>query len=246
LPESQAIDTPHATKIQMDRNEAVQQIEDAEVSPSAKARTGKNIVICLDGTNNQFGAVNTNVVRLVQILDRTPGRQLLYYDPGVGTIAEPGAFGAVRKWISKVAGLAFGAGLDWKVQEAYTYLMDFWQAGDRVFIFGFSRGAYSARVLAGMLYTVGLLPRGGYNLAPYAMRLYREVRKERSKSDAEDWAKLCSEFRWTFARQISDNDQLRGCLGYRVFSWLGLGPSEVPVHRPQPWGADYSACGLGE
>jgi uncharacterized protein (DUF2235 family) len=43
----------------------------------------KNIVICFDGTNNQFGPENTNVVRLIQVLDRDPTRQRLYYDPGV-------------------------------------------------------------------------------------------------------------------------------------------------------------------
>src|SRR4051812_21990256 len=135
------------------------------------ARQPRNIIICCDGTNNEFGDINTNVVRLIQVLDRTPGTQYLYYDPGVGTLPEPGAWGKLNGWISKIAGLAFGAGLEWKVQEAYTYLMDWWEPGDRVFLFGFSRGAYGARVLAGMLHAVGLLPKGAYNLVPYAMRL---------------------------------------------------------------------------
>lgn len=195
------------------------QVENTEAEPSTQ-QSGRNIVICLDGTNNQFGEVNTNVVRLVQALDRTPGRQRLYYDPGVGTLAEPGAFGLVRKWISKVAGLAFGAGLDWKAQEAYTYLMDFWEPGDRVFIFGFSRGAYTARVLAGMLYAIGLLPRGGYNMVPYAMRLYREVRRRRSQgTTADDWKKLCGEFRHTFARQVSAEDKGRNFPVYFLGVW---------------------------
>ena len=107
----------------MEASEIVQEVQSVAPKP-LPAGGGRNIVICLDGTNNQFGEVNTNVVRLVEVLDRTPGRQMLYYDPGVGTIAEPGAVGSVRKWVSKVAGLAFGAGLDWKAQEAYTYLMD--------------------------------------------------------------------------------------------------------------------------
>src|SRR5690349_686823 len=111
----------------------------------------RNLIICFDGTNNQFGANNTNVVRLVQVLDRDPSRQRLYYDPGVGTLAEPGWITWLGETVSKIRGLAFGAGLSWKVQEAYSFLMDIWQPEDRVFIFGFSRGAYTARVLAGLL-----------------------------------------------------------------------------------------------
>src|SRR4051794_20775773 len=116
----------------------------------------KNLILCCDGTGNQFGLENTNVVRLVQSLDRDPTRQSLYYDPGLGTLPEPSAFTQVQKWVSEVFGLAIGSGLSWKVGEAYTYLMESWEPGDRVFLFGFSRGAYTVRVLAGLLYTLGL------------------------------------------------------------------------------------------
>jgi uncharacterized protein (DUF2235 family) len=100
-----------------------------------------NHVICCDGTNNQFGTENTSVVRLIQALDRDPAKQRLYYDPGVGTLPEPGALTRLQKKISEWYGLAFGAGLNSKVEEAYSYLMHFWEPGDRVFLFGFSRGA---------------------------------------------------------------------------------------------------------
>lgn len=57
----------------------------------------RNLILCCDGTNKQFGPENTNVVRLIQALDRDPTKQLLYYDPGVGTLPEPGAFTAIQK-----------------------------------------------------------------------------------------------------------------------------------------------------
>ena len=82
----------------------------------------KNLVICCDGTNNQFGAENTNVVRVIQALVRDPSRQRLYYDPGVGTLPEPAAWTAIGKKVSTYIGLAFGAGIFWKVQEAYEFL----------------------------------------------------------------------------------------------------------------------------
>src|SRR5215475_1093782 len=118
----------------------------------------RNFVICCDGTNNQFGPENTNIVRLIQVLEREPAQQRLYYDPGVGTLPEPGVTTRLGKRLSAWFGLAFGTGLTWKVQEAYTYLMDFWEPGDHVFLFGFSRGAYTVSVLAGLLHALGLMP----------------------------------------------------------------------------------------
>jgi len=167
----------------------------------------KNIVICFDGTNNKFGAENTNVVRLVQLLERDPLTQRLYYDPGVGTLPEPGVWSKAGKKLSEIFGLAFGSGLSWKVEEAYSYLMDFWEPGDTVLIFGFSRGAYSARVLAGMLHALGLLPRGNYNLIPYVMDLYGALRSEHS--NAGQWTALCDQFRWTFARLVPGDEEQR-------------------------------------
>lgn len=170
---------------------------------------GRNLIVCCDGTNNEFGTINTNVVRIAQVLDRNPLKQLLYYDPGVGTMPEPGAFGTIHKWWSKIAGLAFGAGLDWKVQEAYTFLMDYWQPGDRVFLFGFSRGAYTARVLAAMLHAIGLLPRGSYNLLPYAMKIFKGARDKRGTDDGDEYERLCEEFRWSFSRLVTPKDEER-------------------------------------
>ena len=170
---------------------------------------GRNLIVCCDGTDNEFGPINTNVVRLAQVLDRDPSKQHLYYDPGVGTMPEPGAIGFVHKWASRIAGLAFGAGLEWKVQESYSYLMDHWQRGDRVFIFGFSRGAYTARVLAAMLHAIGLLPEGSTNMVPYALKLFKGARDERAAGDGHDYDDLCNQFRWTFARPTKPHDQDR-------------------------------------
>lgn len=50
---------------------------------------GRNIVICCDGTGNTFDSINTNVVRIAQVIARDPSKQLLYYDPGLGTLPEP-------------------------------------------------------------------------------------------------------------------------------------------------------------
>lgn len=176
----------------------------------------RNLIICCDGTNNKFGPENTNVVRLVQSLERDPEKQHIYYDPGVGTLPEPGAWTWLQKKISKWYGLAIGAGLAWKVQEAYSFLMDYWEPGDKVFMFGFSRGAYTVRVLAGLLHLLGLMPHGNYNLVPYAWLLYAS----RGGSDAipASYWQLCGEFRQTFARRTTVEDHDRH---FRVH-FLGL------------------------
>jgi uncharacterized protein (DUF2235 family) len=107
----------------------------------------KNIVVCLDGTNNQLrAAVNTNVVRLFNLLDLSDAaRQVAYYDPGVGTFSSPRAWSPPARMMSRYAGLMFGAGLRENLGEAYSFVMSTYEPGDRNFVFGFSRGAYSAR-----------------------------------------------------------------------------------------------------
>jgi uncharacterized protein (DUF2235 family) len=163
----------------------------------------RNIIVCCDGTNNQFGVENTNVVRLIQVLNRDATRMRLYYDPGVGTLPEPEMWGKVRSTIAKWSSLAFGTGLQANVQEAYTYLMNYWEPGDRVFLFGFSRGAYTVRVLAAMLHALGLLPRGNENMVPYVMRLFRGVRNAGEDPKSNYW-KLSHQFRQTFARETCE------------------------------------------
>jgi uncharacterized protein (DUF2235 family) len=160
---------------------------------------GKNIVVCLDGTGNQLKAKgNTNVVRLYQMLDLSdPSRQIAYYDPGVGTFSAAGAWTPVSRRVSKLAGLAVGLGMRANLGEAYTYLMQNYEAGDKLFIFGFSRGAYSARALAGLLNVAGLLRPGSENLVPYAVGLYT---RNRDLSD-DDWSQV-HQFADAFSRKV--------------------------------------------
>lgn len=167
----------------------------------------KNIIICCDGTNNQFGSNNTNVVRLVHVLNRNPNEQSIYYDPGVGTFPEPGFVSRMGKGLSDLMGLAFGLGLTRKIGEAYMFLMDHYEAGDRIYLFGFSRGAYTARALAGVLFQFGLLPAGSYNLVPYLLRLSKAINKLsefKSEEGRKYWA-ITRDFRATFARISPEN-----------------------------------------
>src|SRR5687767_13599866 len=117
----------------------------------------RNLVVCLDGTENQFGETNTNVVRVFQSVHQDVSRVLSYYDPGVGTIWEEGTIAKTEQKIQMILGLAFGLGVTRNVAQAYQFLMRHHQPDDAIYIFGFSRGALEARALAGLLHRCGLL-----------------------------------------------------------------------------------------
>ena len=85
----------------------------------------RNLVVCLDGTDNEFSVHNTNVVRLFQALDRGRADQLAYYDPGVGTIWEPGTLSKASQKLQMILGLAFGLGVTRNVSEAYAFLLQY-------------------------------------------------------------------------------------------------------------------------
>ncbi|WP_330309055.1 MULTISPECIES: DUF2235 domain-containing protein [unclassified Streptomyces] len=148
----------------------------------------KNLVVCLDGTGNQLKAKgNTNVVRLYEMLDLSdPARQIAYYDPGVGTFSTAGAWTPLARRLSKLLGLAVGSGMRENLAEAYTYLMGHYEPGDQIYVFGFSRGAYTARALVGMLKAVGLMRPGMENLVPYAVSVYAK-NKDWTR---QDWDQL--------------------------------------------------------
>ncbi len=161
----------------------------------------KNIVICCDGTGNEYGRHNSNVVKLYQRVIRDSD-QIAFYDPGVGTFSFLGRSLGRRTGI--LLGKAFGAGLQVNVEDAYRYLMARYRPGDRVFLFGFSRGAFTVRALAGMLHKCGLLQRGSSNLVPYASKIYN-----RRDSDA-----VAAGFKDTFCQE---------CKPYFIGVWDTVG-----------------------
>src|SRR5579862_2395912 len=106
---------------------------------------GKRIVFCCDGTWDT-PENDTNVYRIFKAI-LTTHEQVAYYDDGVGSDGTP---------LEKLAGGALGIGLFGKIKDAYTKIAHAYEDGDEIFIFGFSRGAYTARSLAGMIAVCGL------------------------------------------------------------------------------------------
>ena len=155
----------------------------------------KNIVICCDGTANEFARDNTNVVKLYRTLIHASDRQVAYYHPGIGTMEAPGALTTLGRSLTKLAGLAFGYGLQGDVRDAYVYIMNHFEPGDRLFLFGFSRGAYTVRMIASLLRLYGLIRPGHEPLVPYAIRRMHAIYKE---ADASTAFSLADEFKETF------------------------------------------------
>ena len=132
----------------------------------------RNLVAMCDGTGNTVEGDLSNVLKLFRVAVKDEA-QRVFYDPGVGTIANDGVWSRLKVSASAVWGLATGAGLDENVLDAYRFLCLAYRPGDRIFLFGFSRGAYTARVLAGFIHMVGLLPPDQVSLAEQALNAYK-------------------------------------------------------------------------
>lgn len=130
----------------------------------------KRLVFCFDGTWNRLSADNpTNVVLLSQMVrpiaaDGTP--QVIYYDEGIGT----SAWFAIRLWQG-----AWGKGMLGILRKAYRFLIFNYEPGDEIFIFGFSRGAYTARSFAGFIRHAGILDIDSASQIEKAIEIYRNA-----------------------------------------------------------------------
>lgn len=130
----------------------------------------KNILLFYDGTSNRFGDNLTNVVKTYAVSNHETQKAL--YVPGLGSIADKAEYSYLSRMYKKIIGLGFGFGLQEKVIVGYEYLMNEYETGDKIFIFGFSRGSYTAKVLAGLINACGLLEKGNDHHIQYAYDLY--------------------------------------------------------------------------
>lgn len=134
----------------------------------------KNIVICCDGTDNKLTIdKNTNVLHLYSFLEKS-NQQATYYNPGVGTIAPDGLKNNFFRFLSRAWDLATAYSLENNVMDAYRYLMNTYEDGDHVYLFGFSRGAYTVRMLSGVLEMFGLLEKGNENHLRHILKVYSQ------------------------------------------------------------------------
>jgi uncharacterized protein (DUF2235 family) len=154
----------------------------------------KRIIICCDGTWNTPDKstsgipLHTNLVKIAQAIKPVSDfgvRQLTYYNVGIGT---SGTF--LKKWYDG----ATGSGISKNIIEAYNYLILNYDLNDELFFFGFSRGAFTVRSLAGLIRNSGILRKDSIDMVDRAYKLY----KSRSKS-SHPKQKEATLFRKTYA-----------------------------------------------
>lgn len=136
---------------------------------------GKNIVVFSDGTGQDGGkGNNTNVYKLFNMVEDRTGNQIAFYDRGLGT------------GVRKLTGQAAGMGISQNIRECYRFIFDNYQAGDRIYLLGFSRGATTIRSLSGLIDLVGILPKSRPELIKKAYQIYktRDPRKRKTKAKA--------------------------------------------------------------
>ena len=122
----------------------------------------KNIVIFSDGTGQEGGeGHNSNVYKLFNMVENRTAKQVIFYDRGLGT-----------GW-RKITGQAAGMGISKNIKECYRFIFDEYEAGDQVYLFGFSRGATTVRSLSSFVHLFGVLPKSRPELIDKAYRIYK-------------------------------------------------------------------------
>ena len=163
----------------------------------------KNIVICLDGTGNQIEENISNVLKFYRTVRKGINSHIkrehcVFYDQGVGTIGRQNTWGAHWQRTKAAFGLATGMGLDANVLRAYEFLIKHYSEGvgkradgtdglvqDRIYIVGYSRGAHTARVLAALIYYLGVLKPEQAQLAGSALTAYKRAREPEETDEGQ-------------------------------------------------------------
>jgi uncharacterized protein (DUF2235 family) len=136
----------------------------------------KRLIVCCDGTWQKTDSLYpTNVAKMIQAIP-VSSENVVFYGEGVGT----------GDFADRILGGAFGWGLDKSIQDAYRFLSSNYSAGDQIYLFGFSRGAYTVRSLVGLIRAVGMLPRCGIRQIPEAYQAYQDAKGQFSDRQESD------------------------------------------------------------
>ncbi|KAG5951060.1 hypothetical protein E4U53_003853 [Claviceps sorghi] len=162
--------------------------------PRESDRRPRKLILCFDGTGNKFhgNESDSNILKIFRMLDRSAGDQYHYYQPGIGTyvishsLSHSGLRARVKSWYEKAKDSAIGSSFDQHVVGGYRFLMRFYQQGDEIYMFGFSRGAYIARFLAEMLDYIGLLCHGNEEMVKFAWKAFAQWQSRKPASNQDN------------------------------------------------------------
>jgi uncharacterized protein (DUF2235 family) len=223
-------------------------------SNSTDSSNARQMVVLADGTNNNVtGRIqDTNVVKLAELLAAAPlgsNERVVFYDPGVGNPGElPGATAVdkVKRQIERISGLAFGRGVYENIADCYLFLMRHWREGDQLWIFGFSRGAFTARSLAGIVNRFGILEPQHENLLPTLLHIYFSgspdpVTNETGKTEQpQTWDAIVKQARELFAAPARRKVEIYFVGVWDTVAAVGLPPFGLRIAQlPKPEGKHF-------
>jgi len=182
----------------------------------------KRIVICMDGTwqsiyqdeLTNIGIIARSVAHKETLADGSVAQQTVIYTLGVGTslsaLADHNLLSRVSTAYTRVVGGAFGEGLEDLVLDTYLRLAFNYEAGDEIYIFGFSRGAFAARRLSGFINTAGIVSRRHINRAREGFRLYyHKPRGDAPEAERLEHEAAARQFRMLYGKGERNADGTR-------------------------------------
>ncbi len=170
----------------------------------------RQLILCFDGTNNSLtgGVRDTHVVRLLELLEPGKNKQLTYYDPGVGNAGRaPGVdfWDKTKARFDRLKGLALGGGIYDNIAQGYLFLVHNYEPGDDIFLFGFSRGAFTARSVGGMVARFGLLRPEHAGMIDTLLHLYFSDGVQRGSKNEREYRATLNQIRGLCARRDGPN-----------------------------------------
>ncbi|KAF8878543.1 hypothetical protein BD779DRAFT_1554299 [Infundibulicybe gibba] len=161
---------------------------------------GRALIVCLDGTPNQFSKNNTNVFELYRRVIKNEN-QLTYYDSGISGTYAKRSFAHWKQVIFNRIDMATAWNFKKIILGAYRWLSANYKEGDKIYLFGFSRGAYQVRVLAAMISKVGLILPGNEDQIPFAYKLYADHKSDQYiTQSANETFDMAARFKATSSR----------------------------------------------
>ncbi|MGB0847896.1 MAG: DUF2235 domain-containing protein [Thiolinea sp.] len=180
----------------------------------------KKLIVCCDGTWQSISNKHpSNVVKLIQTItpqDQQGNPQIVYYCSGIG--AESSTIGRY------IAG-AFGVGLDNDILNAYHFLCMNYEPGDEIYMFGFSRGAYTVRSLSGLIYSCSLLKREWIHYSWQAYEFYRHKENKTYREHSDTLTLRDRQIAWADVIQQNVTIKFLGC-------WDTVGAMGIPDMIP--------------
>ncbi|KAK7613323.1 hypothetical protein BKA81DRAFT_396277 [Phyllosticta paracitricarpa] len=201
------------------------------------APSTRRLVLCLDGTGNKFSgdASDSNVVKIYQMMERNIPGQFHYYQPGIGTYIKGQSksrrfWPALKSRVFKAVDQAIGISFEDHVLAGYKFIMEHFIQGDHIYIFGFSRGAYTARFLAEMINEIGLLSSGNGEMVQFAWDTFSNFQNSRGNvpqtGKDQDLKRYMEKFKLAFCRPNV------GIHFLGLFDCVNsVGQFEIPLHR---------------